>query len=117
MDVKKATKEQLINYIETLEATVKNDEHLASAVEAKDAEIYRLNNVLQDRKKDDGTQKQIEDLNKKHEDEMESIKQAYQKLAERFNKFIALFESTLKSVQGTVEIAVEAESLELEKLK
>lgn len=90
-NLEKKTKKELIDLI-------KEQEHLASAVDAKDKEIVKLNNDLTE------SDKELNELNKKIE-ELDVLEKQNQELAQRFVKVVKALENAMFALNNYSRIS------------
>lgn len=121
----KLTKAELIEKVELLESELKEREHLASAVNAKDDEIAELKAEHREeiRQKEEAINrvyakqdKRIDEIEYKHQKEIELIYETLQKREKQLNKLVVFFGNTLKGLQGNLDNAIELNSYFVEEV-
>lgn len=147
MDYSQLNKIDLVNIVKELSAKVEAQQHLASAVDAKDREIVSLKNLYENEKKMNKElnskvesqqhlsnaviqkDKEIIELNKLNQElraksglvqgleaRVKQLEAENKALTDFLNPYIMSVRSTLKGLQGTLELGVEIEALLSEKL-
>lgn len=116
MDIKN-TKKELLDYIATLEGTVRENETLKNQISFKDKLISQLqsntNSTVQAKQNDDN----IKRITGDYEDKLKKYDEAYKKLADGTNRAFRGWESTLKVLQGASELAIDLEGYVLNNVK
>lgn len=136
MDFSQLNKVDLVNIVKELTNKVEAQQHLASAIDAKDREIAELRKYKEEALK----QKHLADSIIQKDKEIIELTKLYQEtkakigstqtletrvkqletenkgLTDFLNPYIMNFRSSLKGIQGTLELAVEMEAMLSEKL-
>lgn len=99
---------------------VKTQVHLGDAVAAKDSEIVKLTGEIVELKRLQanhlGEKETLEQNVKVLEEQLKKTNEQARNISDIANGYINNFRSTLKSIQGTLEVAVELEALLTEKI-
>ena len=116
MEYKDMTKAELIKII-------KEQQHLAEAVEAKDKEIAQHLKDISELEKESEKVKALEDEKKYLHNHIKAMEEKDKVLRETFNKKFKMmdiyrnsFQSLMKSVQGSLDNTIELEALLFEKI-
>lgn len=128
MDYTNLKKDELLAVVFSLENKIEEQKHLASAVDAKDAEIARLSKQIAENKAE--TVKEVNELKNKiaelkgelhthvnNKDAIKKLEEENKRLVAFGNQYISVFRNTLKSLQGTLDNAIELNDILLNGVK